>query len=107
MSKAAAMLAPPTMIRAVRMSRSPESWLLGSTKGRATYWHGRDMRGGPRGAVWCGVSQSVSSWVTPKARKGQASAIAGRGLFALEPIAAGEVVAVKGGHIVDTATMLA
>lgn len=44
----------------------------------------------------------VSSWITPKARKGISSAIAGRGLFATEPIGAGEVVAVKGGHIVTT-----
>jgi uncharacterized protein len=47
----------------------------------------------------------VSSWISPKARKGEPSSIAGRGLFAVEPIAAGEVVAVKGGHIVDTATL--
>ena len=33
--------------------------------------------------------------------------IAGRGLFAIEPIGAGEVVAVKGGHIIDTATLRA
>jgi len=50
---------------------------------------------------------TVSSWISPKARKGDPSGIAGRGLFAVEPIAAGEVVAVKGGHIVDTATMRA
>lgn len=50
---------------------------------------------------------TVSSWITPKARKGTPSAIAGRGLVAVEPIAAGEVVAVKGGHIVDTETMWA
>jgi len=49
----------------------------------------------------------VSSWLSPKARKGDPSGIAGRGLFAREPIAAGEVVAVKGGHLVDTATLLA
>jgi uncharacterized protein len=50
---------------------------------------------------------TVSSWISPKARKGDPSAIAGRGLFAVVPIAAGEIVAVKGGHIVDTATMAA
>lgn len=50
---------------------------------------------------------TVSSWISPRARKGTPSAIAGRGLVALEDIAAGEVVAVKGGHIVDTATMRA
>jgi uncharacterized protein len=43
----------------------------------------------------------VRSWITPKAAKGGASAIEGRGVHAVEPIAAGEVVAVKGGHIVD------
>ena len=49
----------------------------------------------------------VASWISPKARKGGRSTIAGRGLFAVEAITAGEVVAVKGGHLVDTATMLA
>jgi uncharacterized protein len=43
----------------------------------------------------------VRSWITPKATKGGASAIAGRGVHAVEAIAGGEVVAVKGGHIVD------
>lgn len=43
----------------------------------------------------------VRSWITPKAAKGGASAIEGRGVHAVEMIAAGEVVAVKGGHIVD------
>jgi uncharacterized protein len=47
----------------------------------------------------------VSSYISAKAAKGRASEIAGRGLFATEPIAAGEVVAVKGGHIVETAAM--
>jgi hypothetical protein len=47
----------------------------------------------------------VASWITPKARKGIESGIAGRGLFATEPIGAGEVVAVKGGHIVTTEQM--
>ena len=50
---------------------------------------------------------TASSWISPKARKGTLSSIEGRGLFAVEDIAAGEVVAVKGGHIVDTATMFA
>lgn len=49
----------------------------------------------------------VSSWISPKARKGTPSAIAGRGLVAVADVAAGEVVAVKGGHVVDTATVLA
>ncbi len=43
----------------------------------------------------------VGSWITPKAAKGGASAIAGRGVHAVEAIAGGEVVAVKGGHVVD------
>jgi uncharacterized protein len=44
----------------------------------------------------------VSSWISPKAHKGVSSRIAGRGLFATEQISAGEIVAVKGGHIVTT-----
>lgn len=47
----------------------------------------------------------VSSWISPKARKGGASGIEGRGLRAIVDIGAGEVVAVKGGHLVDTATL--
>jgi uncharacterized protein len=47
----------------------------------------------------------VSTYISPKARKGQASSIEGRGLVAVAQIGAGEVVAIKGGHIVDTATM--
>lgn len=48
-----------------------------------------------------------SSWITPKARKGVSSAIAGRGLFATERVSSGEVVAVKGGHIVTTEALAA
>jgi uncharacterized protein len=47
----------------------------------------------------------VSTYISPKARKGQPSSIEGRGLVAVAPISAGEVVAIKGGHIVDTATL--
>jgi uncharacterized protein len=47
----------------------------------------------------------VSSYITPKARKGAASPIEGRGLVAIAPIAAGELVAIKGGHIVTTAVL--
>ena len=47
----------------------------------------------------------VSSYITPKARKGAVSTIAGRGLIAGAPIAAGELVAIKGGHIVSAATL--
>ena len=43
----------------------------------------------------------IRSWITPKAAKGGTSGIAGRGVHAIEPIARGEVIAVKGGHIVD------
>jgi hypothetical protein len=48
---------------------------------------------------------SVRSWITPKAAKGGPSAIAGQGVHAVEAIAAGEVVAIKGGHIVDGAAV--
>jgi hypothetical protein len=47
----------------------------------------------------------VRSWITPKAVKGGASPIEGQGVLAVEAIAAGEVVAVKGGHVVDRATV--
>ena len=47
----------------------------------------------------------VASWITPKAMKGTDSAIAGRGLVALDTIEEDEVVAVKGGHIVTTETL--
>ena len=47
----------------------------------------------------------VSSYITPKARKGVSSAIEGRGLVAIAPIAARELVAIKGGHIVTTAAL--
>lgn len=47
----------------------------------------------------------VRSWITPKAVKGGASAVAGQGAHAVEPIAAGEVVAVKGGHVMDGAAV--
>jgi SET domain-containing protein len=45
----------------------------------------------------------VSSWFSPKTQK-RTSAIQGRGLFAREAIAAGEIVAVKGGAIMDAAS---
>lgn len=47
----------------------------------------------------------AASYITPKAVKGRHSGIAGRGLVATEPIGAGEIVAIKGGHIVDTARL--
>jgi SET domain-containing protein len=49
----------------------------------------------------------ISSYVSPKAVKGGPSGIEGRGLVAVAPIARDEVVAIKGGHIVDTATLSA
>lgn len=49
----------------------------------------------------------VSSYITPLAEKGRPSGISGRGLTAVAPIGAGEIVAIKGGHIVDTATLRA
>ena len=45
------------------------------------------------------------SFLSPKTAVRE-SAIHGRGLFAAENIAAGEVVAVKGGHIISRATLL-
>ena len=48
------------------------------------------------------MSKTVASWITPKVEKGAPSAVAGRGLIAREAIPRGEVVAVKGGHIVTT-----
>ncbi len=44
----------------------------------------------------------LASYISPKATKGQRSAIEGRGLFAVEEMSAGEIVAIKGGHIVDS-----
>jgi hypothetical protein len=54
-------------------------------------------------SLMCG--SLVSSYITAKARKGAASAIEGRGLVAVAPISAGELVAIKGGHIVTTAAL--
>jgi uncharacterized protein len=47
----------------------------------------------------------ASSYFSPKVVKGQPSAIQGRGLVATAPISKDEIVAIKGGHIVDTATL--
>lgn len=47
----------------------------------------------------------ISSYISPKAVKGRPSRIEGRGLIAVAPIARDEVVAIKGGHIVDTARL--
>jgi hypothetical protein len=45
----------------------------------------------------------VRSYLPPKVTKGGSSTIEGRGLFALEPLSRDEVVAVKGGHVLDRA----
>jgi hypothetical protein len=47
----------------------------------------------------------IQSWINPKARKGDGSSIEGRGVHATEPISRGEIVAIKGGHITDAATV--
>jgi uncharacterized protein len=47
----------------------------------------------------------VSSYITPKAVKGRPSGIEGRGLVAVAPITKDEIVAIKGGHLVDTQTL--
>jgi hypothetical protein len=52
------------------------------------------------------VGPEVASYISPKCRKGGPSQIEGAGLRALESIGAGEVVAVKGGHIVDAKTLV-
>ena len=49
----------------------------------------------------------VSSYISPKAAKGGPSGIEGRGLMAVAPIAKDEIVAIKGGHVVDGATLAA
>ncbi len=52
------------------------------------------------------MSQSVvSSYISPKCEKRSKSVIEGRGLHAVADIGAGEVVAVKGGHLVGQATL--
>ena len=48
--------------------------------------------------------QSPSSFLSPKTEI-RASKIQGRGLFAREKIAKGEIVAIKGGHIFDRSTL--
>jgi uncharacterized protein len=45
----------------------------------------------------------MSSWFSPKTEK-RVSSIQGRGLFARHAISAGEIVAVKGGAIMDSAS---
>ena len=45
-----------------------------------------------------------ASYLSPKTRVGP-SPIHGRGLFARRPIARGEIVAIKGGHVLDRRTL--
>jgi hypothetical protein len=45
----------------------------------------------------------MSSWFSPKTEK-RTSPIQGRGLFSHDPISAGEIVAIKGGTIMDAAS---
>ena len=47
----------------------------------------------------------ASSYISPKAVKGQPSTIQGRGLVAVAPIGKDEIVAIKGGHVVNTLTL--
>jgi hypothetical protein len=47
----------------------------------------------------------VRTWFAPAAEKGRESSIQGRGAFAVAAIGAGQVVAIKGGHVVDRATL--
>ena len=47
----------------------------------------------------------IRSYISPKARKGEPSRIAGRGLIAVEGIQKGEVVAIKAGHIIDSSAL--
>jgi uncharacterized protein len=51
------------------------------------------------------VAVPVSSYISPKAVKGASSSIEGRGLVAAAAIPRDEIVAIKGGHIVDTTTL--
>src|SRR5262245_53881696 len=46
----------------------------------------------------------VTSYLSPKTRVKQ-SGIAGRGLYAIAPLVRDEIVSVKGGHLIDRATL--
>ena len=66
-------------------------WWVGAIAPRHTADHRRRIN-----------SDMAASWISPKASKGTGSAIDGRGLTASARITEGEIVAVKGGHIVTT-----
>lgn len=57
-------------------------------------------------AASVGSPETMTSWFSRKTEK-RASAIQGRGLFAREPIGRGEIVAVKGGAVMDRAALSA
>ena len=46
----------------------------------------------------------VASYRSPKT-SAKHSGIAGRGLYAIAPLVRGEIVSVKGGHLIDRATV--
>jgi hypothetical protein len=50
---------------------------------------------------------SIASYISPKAVKGARSPIEGRGLFATQAISWADVIAIKGGHIIDSHTLAA
>ncbi len=50
------------------------------------------------------MTEPIGVWRSPKTTV-QTSPLGGRGLFAVEPIVAGEIIAVKVGHVVDTIEM--
>jgi hypothetical protein len=49
-------------------------------------------------------TMKVASYLSPKTVV-KASRIAGRGLYANAPLVRGEIVSVKGGHLIDGATL--
>jgi uncharacterized protein len=51
------------------------------------------------------LSMLVSSYISPKTVRGKKSNIEGRGLFAAKTINKGEIVAIKGGHIIHKSTL--
>ena len=50
---------------------------------------------------------SLSSWISPRTVKGKSSSIHGLGFFAVAPLRRKELVGIKGGHIIDKATVYA
>src|SRR5262245_39288859 len=57
----------------------------------------------PVGGAATEMTMKVASYLSPKAVV-KPSGIAGRGLYAAAPIARGEIVSVKGGHLIDRET---